>query len=194
MASIEFRASLHDRDAIRGLEEIGKAGRTGIARALKRSGTSSETFLARKVSEDTGLGVTFAKREITTSVSVEEGTVRIATAGFRIPLIRFQARGPYPSRGRGRGVTAIRFGQRTLYPHTFIARVFGPLPTGVTSPGHTGVFARTGRARLPIRQKYGPSIATVFGKFLPEAADRGLESLGKNLQHELQYALAQVST
>src|SRR5688500_8913253 len=100
MAYFEVKASLADRDAFRGREELGRAGRTGISRALKRTGTTSRTHLARNVAQDTGLGVERTKREIKTSVDVDEGTVRISTDGHRIPLIAFQARGPRPSRGR----------------------------------------------------------------------------------------------
>jgi hypothetical protein len=195
MANIEIRASLHDRDAIRGLEELGKVGRTGIARALKRTGISERVQLARDVSKDIGLGVEAVKREISTRVDVDGGSVTIATAGFRIPLIRFKARGPQPSKGRkGSGVSALRFGTRQKYEGAFIATVGGQ---------HTGVFRRVGIStrksvgawskNLPIKQLYGPSIATVFGKHLPAAVDRGVEVLGKNLQHELQFALAQVN-
>jgi hypothetical protein len=194
MANIEIRASLHDAEALRGLEELGRAGRTGIARALKRTGISERAQLARDVGKDTGLGVARVKDEISTRVNVDGGTVTLTTAGVRIPLIEFQARGPRPSRGRkGSRVTAIRFGQRVGYPGAFIATVFGALPSGVTSSGHEGVFRRLGQKRLPIKQLYGPSIATVFGKHLPAAVSRGVEVLGKNLQHELQFALAQVS-
>lgn len=194
MAFIEVRASLNSQDALRGLEQLGNAGRTGIARALKRTGTSERVVLARDVAKDTGLGVERTKKEISTSINVEEGTVRISTDGHRIPLIEFSARGPRPSRGRkGTTVTAIRFGQRTPYPQAFIARVFGALPNGVTSSGHEGVFKRLTAKRLPIKQLYGPSIAHVFGKHLPAAAERGVEVLGKNLEHELQFALSQVT-
>lgn len=192
--NVTFSAQLHDQDALRGLEELGRAGRTGIARALRRTGTTMRADLARDVAKNTGLGVERTKREIGTKVSVEDGTVALSTDGVRIPLIEFKARGPRPSRGRkGSQVTAIRFGTRTPYPGAFIARVYGPLPSGVTSPGHEGVFQRRTAKRLPIKQLYGPSIAHVFGKHLPDAAERGVEVLGKNLAHELQFALSQVS-
>lgn len=201
MANIVFRATLKDQDALRGLQELGRAGQTGIARALKRTGTSGRATLARLVGKDTGLGVETVKKEITTSLSLEEGTVRLITAGTRIPLIRFGARGPQPTKGRkGSGVSAIRFGQRHRYEGAFLATVKGPLPSGVVSPGHFGVFRRARTVtrksvgawgfNLPIRQLYGPSIAHVFGKFLPEAAEQGMQTLGKNLEHELQFALS----
>lgn len=196
MANIVFRATLKDQDALRGLQELGRAGRTGIARALKRTGTSERATLARLVGKDTGLGVTVVKREITTSLSVEEGTVRLITAGTRIPLIDFGARGPNPSKGRkGSAVSAIRFGKRERYEGAFLATV----GTG----RHLGVFRRAKTLtrksvgawglNLPIKQLYGPSIAHVFGKHLPAAVDRGMDVLGKNLAHELQYALSQVT-
>lgn len=196
MANIVFGARLRDEDAFRGLEALGRAGQTGIARALKRTGTTERAVLARDVGKDTGLGVEVVKREITTTVSVEEGTVRLSTAGTRIPLIRFGARGPQPSKGRkGSGVSAIRFGKRERYQGAFLATV----GTG----GYTGVFRRARTLtrksvgawslNLPIKQLYGPSIAHVFGKHLPAAAERGIEVLGKNLAHELQFALSQVT-
>lgn len=196
MANVVFRAVLKDQEAFRGLQELGRAGQTGIARALKRTETSERATLARLVGKDTGLGVAVVKREITASLSVEEGTVRLITAGTRIPLIRFGARGPQPSKGRrGSGVSAIRFGKRERYQGAFLATV------GIG--GHTGVFRRVGQStrksvgawglNLPIKQLYGPSIAHVFGKHLPAAEQRGIEVLGKNLAHELQYALSQVT-
>ena len=188
--------SLRDQDAFRGLEELGRAGRTRIARALKRTGTTSAALLARKVGDDLGLGVMFAKREISTTVNVEEQTVRIATAGSRIPLSRFGARGPQPTKGRkGSAVSALKFGKRERYEGAFLATV--------GAGGHLGVFRRAQTLtrksagawslNLPIRELYGPSIVQVFGKFLPEAAEQGMQTLGKNLEHELQFALSQVT-
>lgn len=191
--NVVFSASLDAADAMRGLEELGRAGRTGIARALKRTGTTSSVFLARKVADDTGLGVARVKKEISTRVDVEAGTVTIQTAGVRIPLIAFRARGPQPSKGRkGTAVSAVRFGQRVRYPGAFLARVFGT-NAPATSEGHLGVFRRVGVKRLPIKQLYGPSIAQVFGKYLPEAAEHGMATLEKHLEHELQFALSQVA-
>jgi len=177
-------------DALRGLEQLGRAGNVGIARALRRSANSARADLVEKVARDTGLRQSDVRNEIRTSINVDTFTARIETAGFRIPLIQFRATGPEPSRGKGRGVSATMLGQRKRYPHAFIATVRGALPSGVTSSGHRGVFERKGKERLPIKQLFGPSIPHVFAKYLPGAAERAVESLAKNIEHEFQFALS----
>jgi hypothetical protein len=63
--------------------------------------------------------------------------------------------------------------------------------------GHRGVFERADKAgrplttRLPIQEKFGPSLPHVFVKFTPAALAFGGEQLQKNLAHELRFALAQ---
>jgi hypothetical protein len=119
----------------------------------------------------------------------------------RIPLIDWDARGPYPSRGKGRGVstslrtsgvTAIKArgkalgvggstgGGRGRYPHAFIAQM---------RSGHRGVFQRGGTKRMPIFELFGPSIARVADKYTAAAAARGMDQLRKNLVSEFRYAM-----
>lgn len=192
MATVTVR--FHDDGILTALERLGKAGRTGIARSLNRTATTIEARLARDVAKDTGLRVGVVKDEIRRELDVDNGSVRIVAEGRRLPLIAFDARGPEPSRGKGRGVTARSFGGRKRYPHAFIATVKGPLPTGVVSPGHRGVFQRrAGAGRLPIRQLHGPSIPHVFAKYMPAAARDAGDLLAKNLEHELEFALSRSS-
>lgn len=91
-------------------------------------------------------------------VHVQDATALRQTAALfasakRIPLIKFGATGPEPSRGKGSGVTART--RRGRYPRAFIATM---------RSGHRGVFERKTTRRLPIREKFGPSIAHVFTK------------------------------
>lgn len=151
-------------------------------RALNRAAVSVRTLLVKNIAADTGLKSGTVRERISITNATESSKVaRVSVSGKRIPLIDFGARGPEPSRGRGRGVTARNPGGAGRYPHAFIATV----GTG----GHRGVFERRTRKRLPIRELFGPSLPHVFNKFVPEAIARGEEALVKNLQSELSHAL-----
>lgn len=149
-----------------------------LVRGLNRGGNSMRTFLQREISRDMGLQSN-AVRDV---LVVREATLnrpefRIAASLERIPLIKFGARGPEPSRGRGRGVTYRLPGvSRQRNERAFIAT----MPSG-----HRGVFQRMTRARLPITELHGPSIGRVFAKFRDAALARGEESFRENLDHDL---------
>jgi hypothetical protein len=174
----KFNATEPDRNIARFLQRAPNA----IRRALNRGAVSARTFLVKEIAKDTGL----KSGEVRDAIKIREATAQNLTAevsitGKRIPLIKFNARGPEPSRGRGRGVTARGPGLAGRYPQAFIATV--------GSGRHRGVFQRRTKARLPIRELFGPSLPHVFGKLIPEAAKVGEASLVKNLQHELAFAL-----
>lgn len=162
-----------------------------LVRALNRSAGSGQTLAARLIAQDTGLKVGDVKK----FVQVKEATsarleASVHVSASRVPLMAFGATGPEPSRGRPPGVKARLKGGPGIYPHAFIAKVRGPLPTGVMSPGHRGVFQRRpGVGRLPIVQLRGPSLWQAFQKHQAAAAARTQEQLGKNVQHEIEYAL-----
>jgi hypothetical protein len=163
-----------------------------IVRALNRAGVSTRALMASKVAGDTKLRVGTVRDEIRIDrATPKKPTVRLEIRGRRIPLIEFRARGPVPSRGRGRGVTATLPSGAGRYPHAFIATM---------RSGHTGVFQRVPgaqrhgpaphRSQLPIYELRGPSLPHVFAKYAGEGLARGQESLLKNLQSELQFALS----
>lgn len=158
-------------------------------RALNRSADSGKVLAVRAIANDLGLS---QSEELTRGKSLDDLVgVKYASAGSlvakvspsrtRIPLIRFKATGPYPSRGRGQGVRAsVGPGRRTVYPHSFIAT----MPSG-----HTGVFKRTEPGRLPVAELFGPSPAKSFRKFKYIVWTRGIEQLRKNLRSEIRFAL-----
>lgn len=159
----------------------------GVRRALNRAAVSARTYLVKEIAKDTGLKSGDIRKEI----KIREATTANLTAdvsiqGTRIPLIKFNARGPEPSRGRGRGVSYRLQGRSNRLPHAFI--------TSVGSGRHRGVFMRVTTKRLPIKERYGPSLPHVFGKLIPAAAQIGEAALVKNVQHELAFALGQISS
>lgn len=182
-----FTVAFNTKDADRGFDRLLENARPAIARALNRSTGSARTAMTRAVAADMGLKA----GDVRTRIAVTEATPNNLSTTFyasnkRVPLIDFRARGPEPSRGRGRGVTARIPGGAGRYPNAFIATMPG---------GHRGVFIRKrGAGRLPITELHGPSIAQSFTKHRDVGIARAKEQLPKNLQSELKFAARQTMT
>jgi len=150
----------------------------GLLRALKRGTKAAGTLANRVVSKDMGIKVSDVRARIRLeNPNAQTLSGKLHASLKRIPLIKFGARGPEPSRGRGRGVTYKGKGGRSRHPHAFIA----------TMPGGTrGVFERKeGAGRLPVRQLYGASIGRVFDEHRKEIMARGEEQVLAELDHQL---------
>lgn len=171
---------LDDRDLLRGIAAHKARFPYAIRRALKRTATSTTALMAKSIAQDTGLPSRFVKKEIKIDTLGDVG-VRIRVEGDRIPLIAFKARGPEPSRGKGRGVSYRLPGGRGRDPNAFIATM---------KSGHRGVYKRTTKARLPIVQLHGPSLMGVFVRYMQQGAEHAKEALIKNLRAEISYALS----
>lgn len=165
-------------DSQRAIARLREKAPYAIARALNRAAGSARTQLARDVSRDMRIRVGDVRDKVNiVEATRDRPTATIYASAKRLPLIAFGARGPYPSRGKGKGVTAKLPGGR--YPRAFIA---------IMRSGHRGVFERRSKGRLPIKELFGPSIAKVAETYVPAAADRGREQLLKNLQSEFRFA------
>lgn len=155
---------LEKRKVSKALEEsprkVGKALLRGVKRGTKAAGTHAN----RVVSKDMGIKVS----DVRARIRLEQPSARTLTGSLhanlkRIPLIKFGARGPEPSRGRGRGVTYKSKSGRSRHPGAFIAEM---------SRGR-GVFERKGAARTPVKELYGPSIGRVFDEHRAEIMAKG---------------------
>lgn len=168
----------------RAIRELGRRGPVAVARALNRTGMSERTAMARAVAQDMGIKVSAAREAIAVVKATPSSlATRVVARGRPVPLIEFKAKGPVPSRGRGQGVSYVMQGQRKRVQSAFIATV---------GNGHRGVFVRRGRARLPIKQLYGPSVARVFGNLIPAGETRRNEVLLKHVQHEIEFELSRL--
>jgi len=162
-------------------------------RALNRAIGSSNTAMVRVIAGDLGVKQGVVKERIRVELATPARLrARLYANAKRIPLIDLGAKGPEPSRGRGRGVTVKGASGRRTIPNAFIATM---------RSGHRGVFERAAgssgrrgpapmRSQLPIRELFGPSIWKVFTKFESVGLARGREQLIKNLQSEFRFALA----
>lgn len=169
--------------------KIRKKAPIAQARALNRAGVSANAAILSAVSAETELKISTLRERINVGrpATPEHRSIRVYASTKGIPLIQFKARGPQPSRGRGRGVTAQIQGGSVTFPRAFIATM---------KNGRRGVFERgnkanpIGRARLPITEKYGPSVYLVAVRYRNVGIARGRESLIKNLQSEFRFVLA----
>lgn len=135
--------------------------------------------MTRLIAGDTGL----KQKDIRESMVLRMASASSPEASLnaklkRIPLIDFRAKGPEPSRGKGRGVSYRLPGGKGRVENAFIATM---------SSGHRGVFKRKGQDRLGIVELKGPSLGQVFSKFRPQGAARVLEVFDKNFDHEMDF-------
>lgn len=175
-----------DTDLQRAIVALGDRSAKAVARALNRSAVSTRTVMQRLVRDD----VKLKSRDVGDQMRVEKARptqdglqARVIISGARIPLFDFGAR------QTARGVSANTGGGRKVYKGSFIATM---------KSGHKGVFERKtrgkGSKRLPIIEKFGPSLPHVFMKHIPAGLVAGEASMQKNLAHEISYALKQSST
>jgi len=168
---------------VRAIQQLKGRARPAIARALNRSVNSAKTAVVRAIAADMGLKVGDVREFVTVRLATPDRlNATFHASAERVPLIDFGAKGPEPSRGKGRGVTAKLRGGAGRYPNAFIATM---------RTGHRGVFQRRpGAGRLAIYELRGPSIWQSFKKNEAVAVERAEEQLAKNLPHELQFALS----
>lgn len=145
-----------------------------LVRALNRGINSAQTFMAQKLAKDLGM----KNKDVREKLVLQEAnknrlSARLAASLNRIPIMDFNAR------QTSRGVSYKLAGSRGFIPSAFIATM---------GSGHTGVFVRAGRKRLPIDERFGPSIGHVFAKYQAAGLARAQEMMAKNLEHELQFA------
>ncbi|MGE3175919.1 MAG: phage tail protein [Vicinamibacterales bacterium] len=195
MAALTF-SSASSRQVERLVVRFASRFPAAIARALNRAATSTRAVMAREIVTDTGgLRIGEIKDQIRLAKATPDRLVaRLSVSGKRVPLIKFGASGPRPSRGRGRGVKSRLRGGAGRLPHAFFATV--------GHGRHEGIFERDLRRgasarrsvgawskNLPIHEKYGPSLPRVFTKVTPAGLVAGEAALLKNLRSELRYAL-----
>lgn len=142
-----------------------------MVRAQNRGIKAGATVMVRAVAQDTGL----KSGDVRKALPVKEATsarpeAQLAASLKRILLSRWHAR------QTGRGVSYRLKGGRGRHPHAFIRTM---------RSGHVGVFVRQGKARLPIKELFGPSLGHVFQKYRPDGEARVVEMFRTTLDHEL---------
>jgi hypothetical protein len=177
MPSVEFKADA----ALQAMRDQPKRTQTATVRALNRTLTSGKAFLAGLIAKDMGVKTATVKDAIREEKATPEKLqITLRASKKRLTLAQFGAKGPDPSRGKGRGVSyRLGPGGRGRVSDAFVAT----MPTG-----HRGIYRRAGKSRLPIFELYGPSIGHVFDKYREQTIDQMRETFDARLAHELQFA------
>jgi Prophage minor tail protein Z (GPZ) len=120
------------------------------ALALNDTAKNAQVQAASQVAPLMGL----PSRDVKAALTIEPARpehleAAVVARGRPIPMIRFK---PRESRS---GVHVRIGGDVETYRRAFIATV---------RHGHRGVFERVGKARLPIRELYGPSVPGMFAR------------------------------
>jgi hypothetical protein len=183
VASLDLKLSTENWE--RSIRRIRDRAPQLVSRALNRANVSGRTVMVRAMTEHLRIKRATVDKAVKKSEAVPHRlSARVWVRGGPISLMHFNAKGPYPSRGRGNGVTARLPHGQVRYPHGFLA------------PGKNRrlqAFERVGKARMPIVRLTGPSMPDIFEVHRAKGIAAGEESLVKNLQHEFAFALSQGS-
>lgn len=136
-----------DRSRMAGLE----AGplKAALKRALRKAGATALRDMRSEASKRIRARKRIRPRYITRAITLRRAgggdisamSWAVNVSGEPVPLVA------YPHRQTRKGVTVeVNRGKRTLIPGAFVARM---------KSGHSGVFRRRGRARLPIDELRG---------------------------------------
>jgi hypothetical protein len=106
----------------------------------------------------------------------------IEYSGVKIPLMRHRAEPPRPGTGETVRARQTRAGTMARFEHAFIATM---------GSGHTGIFERATRKRLPIEEIQGSSLAQMAGseKVREGVEKRAAETAEARMEHEIMRIL-----
>ena len=130
-----------------------------VAAGINRTARAAETIAVREIQRDVGASV---QKTIRKNLSVRGATagkpqallIARSTKEDRIPIYEMRPKPKSISKRRPSG--GVRYGARNkLLVGSFIAKLVS---------GHVGVFKRRDKARLPIDELHGPSVALVFSR------------------------------
>ncbi len=139
-----------------------------MSRSINRTLRSAKGKAAKRIAQDIKVKQKQIRRQVAISKANHkrwQGSLTIW--GRAVPLIGFGAR----QTKRGVSYMLAKAEGRQMIPSAFIAT----MPTG-----HRGVFTRTTDERLPIRERFGPSVPT-----LVKASPRTLKDILRASQSEL---------
>lgn len=158
--------------------------RTLAAKALTDTVTDGESQTAQLLRPIMG-GV--RPQEIDAALSTQPARpehleAALVGGGKAIPMIRFN-----PTVSRREGVSIQIAGKTERYRHAFQATV---------RHGHTGIFERKGKERLPIRELYGPSVHGMMARtdVLPRVTALLEHDLLDNLSRQIERHVRRATT
>jgi Prophage minor tail protein Z (GPZ) len=154
------------------LRQVGNQAPHAIRRAVNHTGDKALTQVSRTLAKQTGVKYRVVKRALTVQrANYDRASYKIGAKGGYISLKEFDAR------QTRKGVSAMVWGKRRVFPHSFISQKLG---------GH--VFVRMGKGRNPIRKMWGPALPAELVK--AETAAIFLSTVEANLPARVAHEVA----
>ncbi|MBN1377856.1 MAG: phage tail protein [Gammaproteobacteria bacterium] len=151
-----------------------------VTRGINKTATAVRTQIVRGIAENINLKIgDIRKKIILKKASYLRWLAEIFVSGRRIPLISFGAR----QTKSGVSYRIDKSTGRKKLAHAFIATM---------STGHSGVFKRRGKARLPIDERFGPSLGAAYEgaqSLVGSVTRQADENLSKNIYVQLEIFL-----
>lgn len=151
-----------------------------LASALNRTAQNISAEAVRKTRETYDIKATDVRRTIRITKATKGNlTARVKSLGSAIPLIQFNVRPSKPLKRPPVVLTASvkRSGGKPI-PGAFVSTM---------KSGHTGVFERVGKERLPIRELFGPPTPVMLDEpgVRQHIEEQAVIRLEKRLDHEI---------
>lgn len=151
--------------------------------ALARAGKSGQTMAAKEVGKRYHLKTADFKKYTKSNQRVNRSgndiSVSLSFRGYHVPLIRFKT--AVTSTGLIRS-QVMKNGNSEVLKHVFQREL---------SSGHVGLFERKGKEKLPIVQKYGPSVPQMMGAN-PELANEVGTNVEKVFSERLEHEVTAI--
>lgn len=160
------------------LSSIPKGMEKATSAAINRTLQSTKTLATRKVREIYDVKAEVARGTISLKRASNSNPYgAMISRGTPIPLIKFKINPNKPNPARRKPIFASVKKSGGTLKSAFVASF---------DSGHTGVFERIGKSRLPIRELYGPSTPQMIGEesIIEELAEAAQETMIKRLSHE----------
>lgn len=142
-----------------------------FSRAMRRMTTMTRTRVVRRIAERVSIPQKFVRDVTRAKYGEADTSIEVTVRSGWMPLYKF---------GASQNASGVKVKARGSYRHAFIARM---------SSGHTGVFRRAGKSRLPIHELFGPNpandVATSPEEYEQVIVDLLGEALVPRLAHEL---------
>lgn len=166
------------------LSDIPGAAPKAMAGAINRAVTSSRTEASRKVREKYYV----KHKDVISTIKLYRASSgdlsgMIISRGHLLALTKFRVTPKRPQPKRKSPVKVrVKRGEGGPIKNAFVARM---------QSGHTGVFARVGKQRLPIQERFGPSVPQMLdSRDVREWVEqKASEILDKRLEHEINRRL-----
>lgn len=188
MPIIDIKVESNVAKANEFIEAFGKGTEIAVRRALRRTLIGIRADAYKEARKQYNIKVADVRKGFTSRTWGSPPVGQATFSGGKIPLMRFS---PRPAgvtlRKPPVGVSIMVKAQRKIITGSFVARMKKGFKGVATN--HLGVFQRSGDDRLPIKEKFGPSLAEMLDNpavregIIQLAADR----FQKNLDHEIDF-------